>query len=247
MGYTALSAVYDRFTRDVDYPTLARYVAELLRRNGVTDGILLDLACGTGTLSLELAGMGFDVIGADSSEEMLSEAWNKLWSMESQPDPPPQFICQDMRRLDLFGTVRACVSTQDSMNHVTEPEELSEAFRRVSLFTEPGGVFVFDMNTPARFAAMDGETYVDEDESALCIWRVAGDGGGLYEYTVDVFLREKQLWRRESEVFFERAYEPREVLDMLKDAGFASAEMFGERSFGAPAPDEKRIFFVARK
>ena len=247
MSYDALYAVYDRFTGDVDYKALAKYVAEQLRRNGVSDGILLDLACGTGSLTFELAAMGYDVIGADSSEEMLSEAQSKLWSQEELPENPPQFILQDMRELDLYGTIVACVSTQDSLNHITDPDELKEVFGRVSLFTEPGGVFVFDMNTPEKFRSIDGETFTYEDDDALCLWRVAGDGNGLYEYTVDVFEREKKLWRRSGEVFFERSYEPELVCKMLEEAGFSSVEVFGERSFDAPKSDEQRIFFVARK
>lgn len=246
MSYTALGAVYDRFTEDVNYPELAKYIASLISRAGVEDGILLDLACGTGTLSFELAAMGYDVLGADSSEEMLSEAQSKLWSDEGFVSNP-QFILQDARKLDLYGTIRACVSTQDSLNHITDPDDLREVFRRISLFTEPGGVFVFDMNTPAKFRAIDGESFVYEDDDAFCVWRVAGDGDGLYEYTVDVFERSGKLWRRSGEAFCERSYDPSEVVKLLEDAGFHGIELFGERSFDAPKTDEQRIFFVARK
>lgn len=245
MSYNALGAVYDRFTADVDYPSLARYAAALLERAGVADGILLDLACGTGTLSFELAKLGYDVIGADGSEEMLMQAQSKLYSDEPAASPP-QFILQDMRELDLFGTIRACVSTQDSLNHITDEGELAEVLRRVSLFTEPGGAFVFDMNTKSKFRRIDGSAFVDEDDDALCLWRVAGRDN-LYEYTVDVFERGKNAWRRSSEVFFERYYPPERVVELLKAAGFAEVEMFGERSFECPKEDEDRIFFLARK
>lgn len=245
MSYTALGAVYDRFTADVDYKSLAGYVSELLRRAGVGDGILLDLACGTGTLSFELARLGYDVIGADCSEEMLMQAQSKLYSGEFSGNPP-QFILQDMRELDLFGTIRACVSTQDSLNHITDEGELAEVLRRVSLFTEPGGALVFDMNTKSKFEKMDGSAFVDEDSDALCLWRVAGKDG-LYEYTVDVFERAKSAWRRSSEVFFERYYAPERVTELLRDAGFTEVEIFGERSFERPKEDEDRIFFLARK
>ncbi len=245
MSYTALGAVYDRFTGDVDYPGLASYVAALLTRAGVSGGILLDLACGTGTLSFALAEMGYDVIGADSSEEMLMQAQQKLYSGERSKNPP-QFIHQDMRSLDLFGTIRACVSTQDSINHITDPEELLGVFRRVSLFMEPGGAFVFDTNTRRKFDRMDGSAFVDEDESALCLWRVAGNGD-LYEYTVDVFERSGRLWRRGSEVFFERYYDTDLVCRLLKEAGFAGVEIFGDRTFDSPKGDEDRIYYLARK
>ncbi len=245
MSYTALGAVYDRFTADVDYKSLAGYVSELLRRAGVDGGILLDLACGTGTLSFELARLGYDVIGADGSEEMLTQAQSKLYSGELS-DNPPQFILQDMRSLDLFGTIRACVSTQDSLNHITDEGELAEVLRRVSLFTEPGGALVFDMNTKRKFEKMDGSAFVDEDSDALCLWRVAGKGD-IYEYTVDVFERAKNVWRRNSEVFFERHYAPERVTELLHSAGFAEVDIFGERSFERPKEDEDRIFFLARK
>lgn len=245
MSYTALGAVYDRFTADVDYKSLARYVAELLGREGIDSGILLDLACGTGTLSFELAKLGYDVIGADGSEDMLMQAQQKLYAGESIENPP-QFILQDMRELDLFGTIRACVSTQDSLNHITDEDELAEVFRRVSLFTEPGGAFVFDMNTKYKFGRMDGSAFVDEDSDALCLWRVAGQDD-LYEYTVDVFERAGKAWRRSSEVFFERYYSTDKVTELLKGAGFGEVEIFGERSFERPKEDEDRIFFLARK
>ena len=174
MAYEVLAAAYDHLTSDVDYESTASSVVDLLRRNGVKDGIVLDLACGTGTLSYLLAEEGYEVIGVDASAEMLSVAEQKRDSRSTYTQPI--FIMQDMRELDLYGTVDACICMLDSVNYITVPENLLEVFRRVHLFLNPGGIFLFDINTPVHFSEVEGRTFYDEDdqEGVFCVWRADG-------------------------------------------------------------------------
>lgn len=160
-GYADFAAFYDRLTDDVGYPQRADYIAELLMEHGMKKGIVLDLACGTGSLTLELSKRGYEMIGVDASPDMLCAAQEKC----AQAGAEVLFLCQPMEALDLYGTVNAAVCTLDSLNHITDPDTLREVLRRVSLFLEPGGLFVFDVNTPYKHREVLGN-------HTLCmIWR----------------------------------------------------------------------------
>ena len=140
-GYGDFAYYYDMLTENVDYEERSNYISGLLAENGVGKGILLDLACGTGTMSFLLSDKGYDVIGVDASEEMLSVAQEK--KMESEKDI--MFLCQRMEELDLFGTINAAICTLDSINHITDEEIVRKAFSKVSLFMEDKGLFIFDV------------------------------------------------------------------------------------------------------
>ena len=245
MAYEALAGEYDPLTRDVDYRALADYLCDMLGELGRTDGLLLDLACGTGTLSWELARRGFEVIGADASAEMLMVAQGKGTGAENIP---PVFIMQDMRTLDLYGTVGAAVCTLDGLNHLLTVEELRDALHRLYLFIEPGGALIFDVNTPWKFAQMDGRAYLDETEDIFCAWSVAlTDVPERYEYCIDIFTKEKRGWRRQSESFCERAWDLDLLREELSRAGFEEIRLYGDETRDAPRPEELRVFFTARR
>mgnify|MGYP000987576449 FL=1 len=206
---------------------------------------VLDLACGTGTMSFLLARRGYELIGVDFSPEMLAIAAEKALEGEGEP---PIFLCQAMEDLDLYGTVDACVCLLDSVNHVTRPDQLRKAFQRVWLFLEPGGLFVFDVHTPAHLEGLDGGMFLDETEDAYCVWRTDYDPRRkICTYGMDVFRREGALWRREEEVHEERAYSPAELTDYLTQAGFQDIRQYGDRKLRSPRAEEARIFFTARK
>ena len=146
MSYSYFACVYDLLTENVEYSRRADYICSLLSENGINGGLLLDVACGTGSLCVELSKRGFDVTGIDISGEMLCEAQNKMYESGENI----LFLRQDMRSLDLYGTVDCAVCTLDSLNHLTSEEDLLRAFKSISLFLEDGGIFIFDMNTPYK-------------------------------------------------------------------------------------------------
>lgn len=242
-SYQFLSSYYDRFTDDVGYAQWADYFEEIFSRCGMRPELVLDLACGTGSLSRELAGRGYEMIGVDASPDMLMQAMNNTLDCV----PRPVFLNQRMEELDLYGTVQAVLCCLDSVNYVTDPEVLHEALRRVSLFLEPDGVFVFDVNTARKFERMDGECYVREDEDVYCVWQVGFDGT-LCTYDFDIFgLCSDGRWERMQESHLERYYPAQELTALLEDCGFDRIEVHPELSFDPCSGDEDRIFIIARK
>ena len=243
--YDALAGCYDDMTEDVNYPAWADFLEKLFARSPHPVHTVLDLACGTGTMSFLLAQRGYELIGVDFSPEMLAIAAEKTLEGEGEP---PIFLCQAMEELDLYGTVDACVCLLDSVNHVTRPDQLRKAFQRVWLFLEPGGLFVFDAHTPAHREGLDGGMFLEETEDAYCVWRTDYDPRRkICTYGMDVFRREGALWRREEEVHEERAYSPAELTDYLTQAGFQDIRQYGDRKLRSPRAEEARIFFTARK
>ena len=244
-AYETLAPVYDRLTADVDYAAWADYVERHFRRQKRPVRTVLDLACGTGTMSCILAGRGYELIGADASSDMLAVAEEKA---RTAAGVRPVFLCQSMERLDLYGTVDACICLLDSVNYVTEPARLAKAFRRVWLFLEPGGLFLFDVDTPEKLRSLDGQVFLDEDDDVFCLWRGAwSEKRRCCTLGMDLFLRQGETWRRTQEEHRERAYEPEKLETMLTEAGFVRIRRYGERKMRAPGPGEQRIFFTAQK
>lgn len=250
MSYSAFARFYDQLTGNISYPQRAAYFDRLLRRHGVGEGaILLDLACGTGSLSLELAALGYDVIGVDGSPAMLSEAMEKRWEAGRED---VLFLCQDMTELDLYGTIHAAVCALDSLNHITDPAALEEAIGRVSLFMEQGGVFAFDVNTPYKHETVLGNnTFVYDCDSVYCVWQNSyRPEDRTVEISLDFFEQEEDedgCYRRSSESFCERAYPLEELQGMLERCGMALEACYHEDSFDPPRADTQRWVCVARK
>lgn len=166
-AYTSFAYVYDTFMDNVPYGEWAEHIRGKLCEYGVTDGIVLDLGCGTGTMTERLAGYGYDMIGIDNSEEMLELAMEKR--MESGHDI--LYLFQDMRGFELYGTVRAVVSVCDSVNYITEPDELEEVFRLVNNYLDPKGIFLFDFNTVHKYRDVIGDSTIAEDRGVCSfIW-----------------------------------------------------------------------------
>lgn len=247
MSYAAFADYYDALTQNVGYPERADYFCRLLEHLGHPPGLVLDLACGTGSLTLEFARRGMDVYGVDASPEMLSAAQQKA----AEAGENLLFLCQDMRSLDLYGTVNTVFCTLDSINHLTEISQLQSAFDRVSLFLEPDGYFIFDVNTvyKHRFILKD-EVFVYDTDAVYCVWQNRydpADGKHLVEISLDFFERCGQTYLRSSERFLERAY-PLDVLrGCLEKAGLEWAACYGDLSFQPPAEDCQRVVVAARK
>ena len=235
-AYAALAQVYDSLMPAQAYPAWADSCDALFRPRGIKT--VLDLACGTGRLSWLLAEKGYEVIGADLSSDMLSEA---MAAGEGRSVPlRPMFICQAMEELDLYGTVQAVVCSMDGMNYL-EPEALKEAVRRVRLFLEPGGVFFFDVHTPE-----DGRTFFSESEEAFCVWSAAcPPGAESCEYAIEVFTRAGKLWKRSSEEHREYVHEPQWLRKILLEAGFGEVRVCGGLPLRERRAEDERLFFVA--
>lgn len=243
--YNALAGCYDQMTQDVNYAAWADFLEKLFARGAIPVRTVLDLACGTGTMSFLLAQRGYEMIGVDFSPEMLAQAAEKQVEGEAIP---PIFLCQPMDKLDLYGTVDACVCLLDSVNHVTRLDKLRQAFRRVWLFLEPGGTFLFDVHTPEHLMGLDGGMFLDETEDDYCVWRTDFDRRRkVCTYVMDVFHREQDVWFRETEVHQERAYPLQELTAYLEEAGFVAIRQYGNLKLRKPGAGEERVFFTARK
>jgi len=242
-AYSSLARFYDSLTEDVPYKAFADFYQDIFRLYGLNVKTILDLACGTGTLTHLLASRGYEIIGVDSSPEMLSAAMQK----ESGAQIQPMFICQPMEALDLYGTVNAAICALDGVNYLPS-ELLREVFRRVELFLDPSGVFVFDINTPRKLRNLDGSIFLDETDDVFCVWRAEfSEEDNACFYGMDVFAKSGELWTRDSEEHIEYAHEPRELLRILEEVGFTDIKLFGELELSAPTEDEARIFIAARK
>lgn len=243
-SYEFLAGSYDALTRDVDYPRWADYIEGSFARLDRPVRSVLDLACGTGSLTRELAGRGYRVTGVDLSAEMLSLAEEKCRGLE----PRPRFLCQSMEALRLPESFNACVCCLDSVNYVLQPEKLRRAFRRVFDTLEPGGLFLFDADTPEKLAAMDGQVFLDETEDVFCVWR--GEYSAkrrICSFWMDLFQRRGETWLRGGELHREFAYTMEELESYLTEAGFVQVRRYGELKLRAPRPGEQRVFFTARK
>ena len=246
-AYGALAHWYDQLTGDVDYAGWADWLERHFAKSRVPVSLVLDLACGTGSLTRELAQRGYEMIGVDLSPEMLAEAAEKNQDVDGIP---PIFLCQSMDKLNLYGTIDACVCCLDSVNYVTDPKKLQKAFERVYLFLMPGGVFLFDINTPEKLRGLDGQVFLDETEDAYCVWRAEySQRSRICSYFMDIFRLDEEsgLWERGEELHRERSYEPQELVEYLTQAGFQDIRQYGNLKMRSPKPGEDRIFFTARK
>ena len=243
-AYETLAGAYDELTWDVDYEKILAFWETLLARHHLRPETVLDLACGTGSLSALLAARGYRVLGADQSEQMLTEAARKTAGMENAP----YFIRQSMQRLRLPEPVDAAVCCLDSINYLAKPADCREALRRVYEALKPGGLFVFDINTPYKLKSLDGQVFLDEKDDVYCVWRAEFDARrNLCRYGMDIFRRRGALWQRSFEEHLEYAYSPEELTQYLKEAGFTKVRRYGDRRLRAPRDTELRVYFAAQK
>lgn len=243
-AYHALAFSYDRLTNDVPYRQVVAFYYEILKREGVSPRTAVDLACGTGSVAKILAQDGLTVTGVDMSEEMLTVAWDKCADMEN----PPRFVCQKLQQLHLPRGVDLAVCALDSLDYILDPADCAEAICRVYKALNPGGIFIFDVNTPEKLKAMDGQVFLDEDEDVYCVWRGEfNEQENICSYGMDLFQRQGNVWHRSFEEHQEYAYSQQQLMDYLKAAGFTAIEVYGDRILEAPRPGEQRMYFKARK
>ena len=255
-AYTSFAAVYDTFMDNVPYEEWGEYIHGMLCKYGVEDGIVLDLGCGTGTMTEILAGYGYDMIGVDNSEDMLELAMEKR--IESGHDI--LYLLQDMREFELYGTVRAVVSVCDSVNYVTEPGELEEVFRLVNNYLDPRGVFLFDFNTDYKYREIMGDCTIAEDRGECSfIWdNYYYENEQINEYDLTLFIQEKktdetqsdqipQLYRKYKETHYQRGYTLKEIQVLLEKAGLVFEAAYDVDSKEEPSDTSERICVIARE
>lgn len=243
-AYRALAASYDRLTNDVDYQAVVDFYYQILANERLSPRTAVDLACGTGSVALLLARKDLQVTAVDMSEEMLCVASQKA----QEQALPVTFVCQPLQELRLPRGVDLAVCALDSLDYITDPSDCREAIRRVYKVLNPGGCFIFDVNTPEKLRAMDGQVFLDEDEDVYCIWRGEFDPDtNICSYGMDLFQRRGDTWQRSFEEHREYAYSPEQLVGFLKDAGFTGVRVYADRAFSDPAPGEQRIYIKARK
>lgn len=247
MSYGIFSSVYDILTENVEYERIAHKICSLLHKNGVNGGLLLDLGCGTGTLSFLLEKKGYDIIGVDASEDMLMVANEKKYDENSSA----MFLCQKGEELDLYGTIDCAVSSLDTINHIDSLQKIEKAFSLVSLFMNMGGIFIFDMNTPYKHEKILGNnTFVYDMDEVYCVWQNSFDKEDCTTtIDLDFFIKNEDDdgYERYSESFCEFSYSVEDIIKIIEKTGFTLLEMFDDYSDIMPGDKTERITFVCKK
>ena len=243
-AYHALAASYDRLTNDVNYEAIVAFYEQILEKEGVCPQSAMDLACGTGSVALLLAQKYQRVIGVDMSEEMLTVAFER--AMEQ--DRIPTYICQKLQQLRIPRAVDMAVCALDGLDYILDPADCKEAIRRVYKSLNPGGIFIFDVNTPEKLRAMDGQVFLDEDDDVYCVWCGEFDEeSNICSYAMDLFQRQGDVWHRSFEEHREYAYSMEQLTEYLKAAGFTRIRVYADGKLESPGEGEQRIYFSARK
>ena len=245
-AYEEFARVYDAFMDNVEYENWAAYLEQSLKEYGISDGLVLELGCGTGTMTELLAAAGYDMIGVDNSEEMLAEAMEKR--VESGHDI--LYLLQDMEEFELYGTVRAVVSCCDSLNYITDEEALCHVFSLVNNYLDPKGIFIFDMNTIYKYETILGNTTIAENrEESSFIWENDYDPeSGINTYMLTLFLgREDGLYEKCEELHYQKAYPSEKIIQLLKEAGMEVLAVYDAYTKDLPRMDSQRLTFVARE
>ena len=244
MSYSSFSAVYDKLMK-VDYNALAEYIVKILNINGIENGLLLDLACGTGSLSLELSERGFEVIGTDASPDMLCEAQRKAFENGENI----LFLCQKMQETDLYGTVRAIVCTLDSLNHLPSFDDLYTVFSRLKNFIDYGGIMIFDVNTVFKHQnVLADNTFVFDEKNIYCVWQ-----NHLYNDKVtvginlDFFIKENGVYERQTESFTETAFTNEQLCKAITENGFSVLNIYKENTFCKTDEATERAVYVIKR
>ena len=244
-GYGRFAEFYDRLTENVRYDLIAEAAERYTERFGGRKGIVLDLACGTGSLCEQLARRGFDVIGADASDGMLSAALDKKFDSGL----PIQYLRQEMTQLDMFGTIDLTVCTLDSINHLASLNDVRKVFENVAFFSELGGLFIFDVNTVYKHRKILADiTFTYETDDVYCVWEnTLNRETDEVKMNLEFFEREENgLWSRSSYSFSEKAYCENDIEELLSQCGFELLGKYGDDTFDSPAEDCQRIVYTAR-
>ena len=246
-AYESFARVYDMFMDNIPYKESCNYLTGLLKEYEVDDGLVLELGCGTGNATRLLSDAGYDMIGVDNAPDMLEIALEK----KEEEGQDILYLCQDMREFELYGTVKAIVSICDSMNYITEDEDLLEVFKLVNNYLDPEGVFIFDLNTVYKYEKILGEQTIAENrEDASFIWdNYYDEEEQINEYDLALFIPEGKdgLYRKYEEVHYQRAYELELVKELLEKAGMEFVAAYDAFTKNPVNEKSERIYVIARE
>ena len=246
-AYTSFASVYDTFMDNIPYEEWAEYLVDLLKEYGISDGLVLDLGCGTGNMTELLASAGYDMIGVDNAEEMLEIAMEK----REKSGHDILYLLQDMREFELFGTVRAIVSVCDSINYITEKEDLLEVFRLANNYLDPKGIFIFDFNTVYKYREVLGNQTIAEDrEDCSFIWdNYYYEDEQINEYELSLFIKEQDsdLYRKYQEMHYQKAYDLDTIKGLVEESGLEYITAYDAFTRNKPTEISERVYVVARE
>lgn len=246
--YEDFARVYDEFMTTIPYTDWADYAEKLFQHHGVKPKLVLDLCCGTGSLTLEMAQRGYDMIGVDGSFEMLDEARQK--TLEAGKGEDILYLLQDMREFELYGTVQSILCTCDSLNYLLDEEDLRTVFRLAENYLENDGLLMFDMNTEYKYKTLLADnTFADTTEDAAFIWQnYYYEEEKVNEYDLTLFLRgEDGSYQRKEETHLQKAYDKEAVIKMLEEAHLKVEGVYDAFTLEEAREDSERITFVARQ
>ena len=242
-SYTSFARVYDLFMDNVPYEEWCEYLTTLLKENGIEDGLILDLGCGTGKLTRLMEQKGYDMIGVDNSFEMLDIA-------REQDSKNILYLMQDMREFELYGTVRAVYSACDSVNYILEEEELLEVFKLVNNYLDPGGLFIFDINSSFKYHELLAEnTFAETREEGSFIWENYFDEEErINEYDLTLYIEEEDgRFARFQEMHYQKCYELNTIKKLIEAAGLEFVVAYDAYTKNPVADDSEKITIVARE
>lgn len=245
-AYTNFAGVYDTFMDNVPYGEWADRLEEILKEYGIHNGLMLDLGCGTGSMTECFAERGYDMIGADNAEDMLEIAVKK----REKSGYDILYLLQDMREFELYGTVRAVISVCDCVNYVMEPEELLEVFRLVNNYLDPAGIFLFDFNTRFKYECVLGNrTFAESRDECSFIWdNYYYEDENVNEYELTLFIREEgNLYRKYQETHYQRGYTLEEIKVLIEKSGLEFLEAYDAYSKNPANTRSERILVAARE
>ena len=242
-AYTSFAQVYDLFMDNVPYEEWGQYLSALFKENGIEDGLLLDLGCGTGKLTRIMEKHGYDMIGVDNSYEMLDMA-------REHSEENILYLLQDMREFELYGTVGAVVSVCDSLNYLLEEEDLVQTFRLVNNYLDPKGIFIFDFNTVYKYKEVIGDSTIAENrDDCSFIWEnYYHEEEEINEYDLTIFVREEdELFRKFEENHYQRGYRLSQMKKALETAGMKFVKAIDADTHGEVTEISERIYCIARE
>lgn len=244
-SYENFAQIYDSLMDEVDYKKWAKYLQDVMSYNNVSPKHILDLACGTGNITIPLSQLGYNLWGVDISEQMLSVAENKARANGERI----RFIRQDMRDLSLTKSFDAVVCACDGVNYIIDEKELIQVFREVHKILNPGGIFIFDISSFYKLENILGDnTFIEEKNGIFYSWENSFDTESSTDtMRLNFFVPEGRLYRRIEEIHIQKAYEIDNIYKMLLESGYTGIEVFDEFKFVKANEKSERIFFTAKK